>query len=141
MAKAILTAGTKLLRGESEEALAEWLDIVEYPDLIGTPGTVDVTTLSDKQQQMILDIFSSEVREFPCYMDSDGVNLAKAIETANTDAYYAVRFPNGYGAVWHGQHAVTVPGAGVSEAIQFGVAITNDSDVELKENIAISTSA
>lgn len=70
------------------------IDIKDYPDLGGTPETIDTTTLTDKMRTSVLGIQEAENFVFNANYDptqfASLVTLATADETA--PSYYAIWF-------------------------------------------------
>lgn len=137
-AKALSTYGSQLLYGDSEATLKELVRIKDYGDLIGTPGTIDVTDLMDSQQTFIKAILTSDVKSFTCNFTKETYQSVN--EKSGTPGFYAVRFRDGSGFMWQGEHSCSVPGKGVDEAVDFVVNVTNSTPVEFKETITVSGS-
>ena len=66
------------------------LDIKSYPDLGGSPETLQTTTLSDPMHTNILGIQANDSMEFTCNYDATDYNTVKALEGA--EQYLAVWF-------------------------------------------------
>ena len=132
--KAMSTQGIQLLYGTSDTTMANLVNIKDYGDLIGAPGTIDVTDLRDTQQTFINAILTSEAKTFTCNFTKE---TFQAVQTkANTPGFYAVRFKDKSGFVWQGEHSCGVPGKGVDDAVEFTVNVTNSTPVTFKDNIA-----
>ena len=124
---AMNTYGIELRWGESAEAAKKVVDIKDFPDLIGEPEMLEVTTLSDAQVTNIPGIKSSDMLTFTC-------NYTKADFTAvNADAekpmYYELSFSDGSKFTWQGQHTCGLPGKGVNEVVEFTINIAASSPV------------
>lgn len=133
--KAISTQGIQLLYGDSAAAMTELAKIKDYGDLIGTPGTIDVTDLSDTQQTFINAILTSDVKTFTCNYTKETFKAVN--EKASTPGYYAVKFKDGSGFQWQGEHTCAVPGKGVDDPVEFTINVTNSSPVEFKETLTV----
>ena len=133
-AKAISTQGIQLLYGAASGSMTELAKIKDYGDLIGTPGTIDVTDLSDTQQTFINAILTSDVKTFTCNYTKETFQAVNA--KAGTPGYYAVRFKDGSGFQWQGEHTCAVPGKGVDDPVEFTINVTNSSPVEFKATIS-----
>lgn len=133
-AKAISTQGIQLLYGSSDSNMTELAKIKDYGDLIGTPGTIDVTDLSDTQQTFINAILTADIKTFTCNYTKETFKTVN--DKANTPGYYAVKFKDGSGFQWQGEHTCAVPGKGVDEPVEFTINVTNSSPVEFKETIS-----
>lgn len=124
-----------MYKGGSASAYTKLVDIKDYPDLGGTPETIETTTLSDKMQTNILGIQSLDTLEFTCNYDKETFTSLKAIETATvtTPGKFAVWFgadsssgdPDGsLGKFsWEGQLSVYVSGKGTNEVREMTVSI------------------
>lgn len=133
--KAISTQGIQLLYGDAAASMRELARIKDYGDLIGTPGTIDVTDLMDTQQTFINAILTSDVKSFTCNYTKETFQAVNG--KAATPGYYAVRFKDGSGFQWQGEHSCSVPGKGVDEAVDFVINVTNSTPVEFKDNIVV----
>ena len=125
---AISTIGVSLKWGESAEAATKVVDIKDFPDLIGEPNTIEVTTLSDTQQVNILGLASAEMLTFTCNYTSADFAAVKAQE--NTPLFYALEFSDGSKFTWQGQHTCGLPGKGVDEVVEFTINIAASTAVE-----------
>ena len=132
---AMTTQGTQLLYGTAAGSLTELCRIKDFGDLIGDPNLVDATDLTDKQQVNLLGVLTSDVITFAANYESE--TYAGVAEKANTPAYYALRFKDGSGFTWQGQHSCGVPGKGVDDVLEFTINIVNSSAVEHSESITI----
>lgn len=133
-AKAISTQGIQLLYGSSDSNMTELAKIKDYGDLIGTPGTIDVTDLSDTQQTFINAILTSDVKTFTCNYTKETFQAVNG--KASVPGYYAVKFKDGSGFQWQGEHTCAVPGKGVDDPVEFTINVTNSSPVEFKDAIS-----
>ena len=125
---AISTIGVSLKWGESVDAATKVVDIKDFPDLIGEPNTIEVTTLSDTQQVNILGLASAEMLTFTCNYTSADFAAVKAQE--NTPLFYALEFSDGSKFTWQGQHTCGLPGKGVDEVVEFTINIAASTAVE-----------
>ena len=74
-------------KGEAYEKL---VDIKDYPDIGGSPETLETTTLSDGMQTYINGIQSSEAMEFTINYDSETFDTIDAM--ADTEQEFAIWF-------------------------------------------------
>lgn len=125
---AISTIGVSLKWGESAEAATKVVDIKDFPDLIGEPNTIEVTTLSDTQQVNILGLASAEMLTFTCNYTS--ADFAAVKDQENTPLFYALEFSDGSKFTWQGQHTCGLPGKGVDEVVEFTINIAASTAVE-----------
>lgn len=135
-AKAISTFGIQLLRGTSASDYKELCRIKEFPDLIGTPNTIDITDLMDKQQSFILGITQSDILTFTANYTKTSYDAVEA--TANTPGFYALRLSDGSGWSWEGEHSTGIPGKGVDEAVEFTVNVVNTTPLRREDTISVS---
>ncbi len=63
-------------------------DIISYPDLGGSPETIDVTTLSDRMMTNILGLQSADSMEFPILYTPESYAKLKKLE--NKTEYYSI---------------------------------------------------
>lgn len=133
--RGISTYKTYLMyRTNSSGSYAKVLDITSFPDLIGTPERIDITSLSDAQRVYILGIQDREDMVFNCNYTSSNFSTVKALEDHQYE--YAVWFgatgsvgsetPDGSNGKfeWTGDIRAGVSGGGVNEAVQMTVTCT-----------------
>lgn len=124
---AISSFGVTLKWGTTAETAAKVVDIKDFPDLIGEPEMIEVTTLSDSQVTNIPGIRNSDVLTFTCnYTNAD---FAAVDKDANTELHYVLEFSDGSSFSWEGQHTCGLPGKGVNEAVEFTINIAVSSAV------------
>lgn len=126
MPNAISTIGAKLGYGASAAAAhtaasapSPLVNIKSYPDIIGEPQQIDVTTLSDSQVQNINGVKQSNVLTFPVNYTSSVYSDVSASE--NTDLYFELLFSDGSKFTWQGQFTLGLPGKGVNDAVEFNI--------------------
>lgn len=123
-----------MYKPDGAQSYEKLIDIKEYPDLGGAPGTVDVTTLSQGQKTYLNDIKDPGSLAFNANYDPTEYSKCKALEGKQLD--YAVWFggdEQADGSVtpkgdlgkfeFKGELSVYVKGAGVSAARDMGVTI------------------
>lgn len=127
---AISTYGTYLMHSTNGTTYTKLVDIKEFPDLGGSPETIETTTLSDKMQTFIEGIQSSDALEFPFNYTKADYQTLKALE--GSESWYAVWFgqsngtPNGNDGEFSfkGYLSVSVSGGGTNEAVTGTITIT-----------------
>ena len=125
---AINTFGVLLKWGASAEEAEKVVDIKDFPDLIGEPDLIEVTTLSDSQVTNIPGIRSSDMLTFTCnYTSTDYKNVN---DEANKHLCYVLEFSDGSKFSWEGQHTCGMPGKGVNEVVEFTINIAASTAVE-----------
>lgn len=131
--KTYLMHGTTSNNATTYEKL---LDIVDFPDLGGTPEMLDTTTLSDKMKTFIMGIQEAEGLEFNANYDKTAYTALAALE--NQTEKYAVYFgtdssgnPDGSDGKFsfEGQLSVHVTGAGVNEVRKMLITIAPTSEI------------
>ena len=124
---ALNTYGLTLQWGATADAVAQVVDIKDFPDLIGDPEMRETTTLSDAQVTNIPGIKGSDMLTFTCnYTSAD----FKAVnDDAETPLFYALEFSDGSKFTWQGQHTCGMPGKGVNEVVEFTINIAASTAV------------
>ena len=79
---------TFLMHSKDGETYTKLEDIISYPDLGGSPETIDVTTLSDRMMTNILGLQSADSMEFPILYTPESFATLKKLE--NSTEYYAI---------------------------------------------------
>ena len=125
---AISSFGVSLRWGTTADSVSKVVDIKDYPDLIGEPEMIEVTTLSDPQVVNIPGIRASDMLTFTCNYTS--ADFSAVEKDANKKLYYELAFSDGSSFSWEGQHTCGLPGKGVNEVIEFTVNIAVSSAVE-----------
>jgi len=109
------------------------VDIIDFPDLGGTPDALETTTLSDKQKTSIPGIDNVDALEFNANYSATDYATLKALEGTKTP--YAVWFgatetsgvvtPSGTDGKWsfEGYLNVHPTGAGVNEVVKMAISI------------------
>jgi len=133
--RGISTYKTYLMyRTTTSVSYAKVIDITSFPDLIGTPERIDITTLSDAQRVYIAGIADRDDMTFNANYT---VNNFKAVHDLEGHIYeYALWFgatgdvgsetPDGSEGKfeWTGDIRAGVSGGGVNEAVQMTVTCT-----------------
>lgn len=130
--KAILTHPITL--HTSDDAGATWdelVEIKEYPDLTSAPDAIDVTTLKDMQTMNIPGIRNNGEMTFLSNYTLTSYTAVKA--NSRTDLWYKIEFGTAGvdGAyAWHGQHEVTILGAGTNSPVNMQLTIYADKEIK-----------
>lgn len=127
---AISTYLATLKWGATADAVAKVVDIKDFPDLMGEPNMLETTTLSDAAQTFIPGIKSMDIMAFTYNYTKADFDKVKADE--GKALYYELAFSDGSAFVWQGSHVATLPGKGVDEVIEAGIAIAPSTTVEPK---------
>ena len=133
------TYKTYLMHGTTASNVTTYeklLDIIDFPDLGGTPEMLDTTTLSDKMKTYIMGIQEAEGLEFNANYDKTAYAALEAL--ANQTEKYAVYFgsdssgnPDGSEGkfTFEGQLSVHVTGAGVNEVRKMLITIAPTTEI------------
>ena len=133
--RGISTYKTYLMyRTTTSASYAKVVDITSFPDLIGTPERIDITSLSDAQRVYIAGISDRDDMTFNCNYTADNFSTVHALEGHQYE--YALWFgatgdvgsevPDGSQGKfeWTGDVRAGVSGGGVNEAVQMTVTCT-----------------
>ena len=133
--RGIATYKTYLMyRTSSAASYEKLIDITSFPDLIGTPERIDITSLSDAQRVYIAGIQDRDDMTFNANYTAENYAAVVALQGHNYE--YAVWFgatgevgsetPTGSDGKfsWTGDIRAGVSGGGVNEAVQMTVTCT-----------------
>lgn len=148
---ALSTYQVFLMRSEDGTDYTKVTDIRDFPDLGGTPETIDTTTLSDSTSTSIPGIQSFDAFVFNANYDKSEYTTIKGYETedkakeSKDDTYYAVWFggdetkldengrpePKGDKGKFsfRGKLSAYTTGGGVNEAIGIAISIATSTPV------------
>lgn len=105
------------------------------PDLGGTANKVDVTTLADGNYRYINGVKDFGDLAFQFLYDNSGAEsnyrICRGLEEAENIVYFKVVFPDGTEFMFNGEVSTTITGASVDSAIEFSLAVTLNSDIEV----------
>lgn len=130
------TIDTYLLKGTG--TTPTWsilLPIKEFPDLGGTPESIDVTTLSDKMRHYVPGVQDNDAFEFTCNYDPTDFSTVQALDGAETQ--FAVAFGktvSGSG----GSSTTTVGGNGIFKFKGFASVFANGGGVNDPRDMTVS---
>ena len=147
---AISTYKTYLMQGTTSQSTTTYtklVDIVDFPDIGGSPESIDVTTLSDPNYRQIPGIQTGDSMEFTCNYDQTTFSLLKTIEAAGQVGKYGVFFggttSSDYGSAgkftFDARLTVHVQGAGVNEAVRMIVTLYVDSAIAFNAGTSSGT--
>jgi hypothetical protein len=109
------------------------VDIKSYPDLIGSPAQIEVTTMSDRSQKFIPGV--EEMGELSFTANYTAESFKTLWDLRNTDLELAVFFggddssgvavPTGDDGVvtFGGQISPSIPGGGVNAAVDMNISV------------------
>lgn len=127
------TIGTIFKMGETSESLTEVPDLQDFPDLMGTPNKIETTTMKSTSRTYVPGLKDPGDMAFNFLYSGmeEGTNYAtlKSAQDAKSTKYFQLVFPDGSGFAWQGQVALSVPGKGIGEALQFTANITPTSEI------------
>lgn len=134
---AISSYKTFLMHKKSgENTYTKLVDIKNYPDLGGSPETLDTTTLTDKMRTHIPGIQDTSSMEFDCNYDKDEFETLDDLAAEGSELDLAVWFgasddtssitPTGDQGkfIFKGYITVYVSGGGVNEVVGMKVVVT-----------------
>lgn len=138
---AITSFKSFLMSSTDGKAYTKLVDIKEFPDLGKAPDTIDITTLSDPMKLYLQDILDTGQLEFTCNYDLDDYKKLQALKGTETKFAIWLGGTESAGVVtptgecgkfeFSGELAVWVKGAGVSAAVEMGVAIAPSTPISL----------
>ena len=102
-------------------------DLQEFPDILGEPENVDVTTLADSYRHYIpgiRDVGGSMGFTF-LYSKALFGTFNSAVDVHKS---FQLKFPDGMTITWGGYVTPSIIGKGVNDALQFTANITADTD-------------
>ena len=138
---AITSYKTFLMHSTDGTAYTKLVDIKEFPDLGKAPDPIDITTLSDSMKRYLQDILDTGQLEFTANYDLD--DYKKLVALKGKTEHYALWFggteqagvvtPSGDCGKFEfeGELAAWPKGAGVSAAVEMGIAIAPSSIITL----------
>lgn len=103
--------------------------IKDFPDLMGSPNTLETTTLSDNMQTFIPGIKQMEELAFTLNWDKEIASTIKEME--GTESYWKVIFSDGTEFSFAGQPALGVTGKGVDEVLEMTLTIVPSTVIEM----------
>lgn len=130
---AISTYGVQLMyKAASAAEYTKLVDIKNFPDLGGTPESIDTTTTSDSMRTSIPGIIELDVLAFECNYTKTDFEKCKALDNVETDyALYLGNAKDGadgkYG--FKGKSVTFVTGGGVNEAVGMTIAIACTTEI------------
>lgn len=145
--RGISTYKTYLMyRTTTSVSYSKVIDITSFPDLIGTPERIDITSLSDAQRVYIAGIQDRDDMTFNANYTAENFTAVHNLEGHIYE--YALWFgatgdvgsetPDGSDGVfeWTGDIRAGVSGGGVNEAVQMTVTCTPSTVVTFKSSNA-----
>lgn len=132
--KAYSTINTVLKIGATADALTQLTKIKSYPDLGGTPETIETTDLEDTMQTFVTGVQSVDSMEFTANYTPEGYEAAvAAIPEEGTEKVYQVEFgANGAAGKfrWSGSHSVRVSGGEVNGVREMVITCVPGTEIE-----------
>lgn len=144
--RAVTTYQTYLMHKASSTATqyTKLIDISSFPDMIGNPERIDITTLSDPQRVYMNGIADRDDMTFNAFYSPE--NYAAIVSCEGKQLDYAVWFgattsngvdtPDGSKGVftWTGDIHAGISGGGVNEAVGMTITCTPSTAVVYKAN-------
>ena len=140
---AISTYKVFLMKSTDGSQYEKLIDIKDFPDLGGSPETLETTTLSDSMQTYIPGIQTLDALEFNANYTKEDFDTLKALE--GTEMYFAVWFggtvsgstvtPTGTDGKFEfkGQLSVFPTGGGVNEVVGMTITIAPSTPITVGE--------
>lgn len=134
---AISTYGVQLMYKKASGSTYEKLvDIKNFPDLGGTPETIDTTTLSDSMRTSVPGIIELDILAFECNYVKEDFERCKALDNVETE--YAIYLGNDKAGAdgkfyFKGKSVTFVTGGGVNEAVGMTVSIACTTEIRTEE--------
>lgn len=112
------------------------------PDMGGDTESVEVTNLSDGSKRYIDGIRDFGDMEFGFYVNNkddsqttasevyDAYKTLREYQLANTQVYFKLMYPDGFGFTWRGSVSVKRSGAEVGGALSFTLTTRASSEIE-----------
>ncbi len=128
---AITTENTYFIHSTDGTAYTKLIDIKEFPDLGATPGTVDVTTLSDHFKHYLAGLVDTGSLDFTANYSKEDFSTMNGLE--GEEGQFGVQFgKNGEDGVFlfSGTPSTFVKGAGTESAVDMTVSIVVNSEIE-----------
>jgi hypothetical protein len=134
---AISTYGVQLMYKKASGSTYEKLvDIKNFPDLGGTPETIDTTTLSDSMRTSVPGIIELDILAFECNYVKEDFDRCKALDNVETE--YAIYLGNDKAGsdgkfYFKGKSVTFVTCGGVNEAVGMTVSIACTTEIRTEE--------
>lgn len=145
--KATNTYMTFLMHSTDGKAYTKLADIISYPDMGGSPNTIDTTTLSNRMMTSILGLQSSDALEFPTLYTPTLYAQLKGLEN-KTEKYALYLGGNDTGTgdptptgelgtfKFDGMLSARLTGGGVNEARKITITLVATSPIAFAQNAA-----
>lgn len=121
------TIGVKLYVGTADPPTQAY-DIKSYPDILGQPERIDVTTLTDTRRKYTPGVLASDSMQFVLNYDTNTFATLKDLEDETT-VNFILALPDTHKFSFSGTLRVGFPGKGVNDAIEFNLNVEVASDV------------
>lgn len=129
-AKGQSTINTVLKIGATANALTKVTPIKSYPDLFGTPDTIEITDLEDEMQKFVPGVRSADSMDFTAnFMIA---NFKALVALQDQDLFFELDFgENGANGkfTWSGRLAVRINGGDVNAAREMTITVFPDSEI------------
>ncbi len=142
---AISTINTFLMvkKADGKSGYEKLIDIKDFPDMGGTPESIDVTTLSDGVQKNIPGIQKMDILEFTANYTKEDFQKLRAMRN-QVDKEFAVVFgaasngdPDGHNGIFKfkGQLDCALKGSKTNEAVEMTVSIAASTAPEMATSL------
>lgn len=126
------TIGAIFKMGDAPSTLTEVPGMLDFPDMLGSPDKIEVTTMKDTQRKYTKGLLDPGDMAFTFGYEGmgTGTNWATLKAAGNTEKTYQLVFPDGSGFQWTGTVSLSMPGKGIGEALVFTANISPTGDIE-----------
>lgn len=129
--KAYSTIGTILKFGAGDSAVPTQLcKIKSYPDLGGTPDTIETTDLEDDVQTSEMGVQAVDALDFVANYTPEAYDAVTA--AASKDGTYELEFSGADTFTWTGQHTCYISGGEVNAVREMHIVIVPSSKITKK---------
>lgn len=127
---AINTIGVTLsYKTSTASAYTKLCPIKDFPDLIGEPNLLEITSLDDEQQTFIPGIKQGGIMAFTINWDETVCTTIKGLEGEALS--FKLEFSDGTTFTWSGELTLGVPGKSVDEVIEGTVYIAPSTEISV----------
>ena len=128
--KAYSTIGTILKFGTDTNSMQQLCKIKSYPDLGGTPDTIETTDLEDDVQTSEMGVQAVDALDFVANFTPEAYDSVMA--SAGKEGNYELEFKDACSFKWTGQHTCYVSGGEVNAVREMHVVVVPSSKITKK---------
>lgn len=128
--KAYSTIGTVLKFGTDASTTTQLCKIKSYPDLGGTPDTIETTDLEDDVQTSEMGVQAVDALDFVANFTPEAYD--SVMKTVGQEGTYELEFKDACSFTWTGQHTVYVSGGEVNAVREMHIVVVPSSKITKK---------